>query len=134
MNASWRSLSRPPPPSPETPPSASSPTKFSHVRDALNSFGDYTEENETLHVISTDPLHLQLSPLMFPGDDPGVVADDVKRAMVYGVYRTFIPTDARRVTVTVIPRLVNNGRTDSRRLVSSYEQRATVTRERAPRR
>jgi len=104
-----------------------SPTRFSHVRLAINSFHDYTEDRGTFRVISKDPLHIQLSPLVVPNDFPETIEELLRRSMLYGIFRTFIHTDADAITVTVVP-LEINLKADTERLLPSYKQTAHVTR------
>lgn len=84
---------------------ADGPTKFSSVPDMIQQFNDFSTDNGTFKVISKKPLHIQLSPEVFPNDLKKVISEQTERAAIYGIYRSFIHTDVDKVTVTAIPKI-----------------------------
>lgn len=107
-----------------------SPSKFSSVQAMIKNFKDYSQENGTFKVLARQPLHIQVSPIVVPGDFPDVIDAQVKRATIYGVYRSFVHTPVDRITVTAIP-LERNPRTDSTRYLTAYKRTVTKTRSQA---
>ncbi|KLU15559.1 MULTISPECIES: hypothetical protein [Xenorhabdus] len=73
---------------------------YPSIAEAIEDFGDYYPENNSFQLISKNPLKIRLSPPAFKEDLPDVKNDLVKRAIVYGVYRTFIHSNSDKVTVT----------------------------------
>jgi hypothetical protein len=106
------------------------PSKFASVPAMMNSLNDYTQENGTFKVLRREPLHIQVSPMVVPGDFPDVIDAEVKRAVIYGVYRSFIHTSVDKITVTAIPKELNL-RTKSSRYLGSYKRTVTKTRREA---
>lgn len=106
------------------------PSKFSSVQAMVKDFKDYNQENGTFKVLTREPLHIQLSPIVVPGDFPDVIDAQVKRAVIYGIYRSFVHTPVNRITVTAIP-LERNPRTDSTRYLNAYKRTVTKTRSQA---
>lgn len=106
------------------------PSKFSSVQAMIKDFKDYSQGNGTFKVLAREPLHIQLSPIVVPGDFPEVIDAQVKRAVIYGIYRSFVHTPADRITVTAIP-LERNPRTDSTRYLTAYKRTVTKTRSQA---
>jgi hypothetical protein len=106
------------------------PSKFGSVQAMIKDFKDYSQENGTFKVLTREPLHIQLSPIVVPGDFPDVIDAQVKRAVIYGVYRSFVHTPVDRITVTAIP-LERNPRTDSTRYLTAYKRTVTKTRSQA---
>jgi hypothetical protein len=106
------------------------PSKFNSVPAMMSSLKDYAQENGTFKVIRREPLHIQISPLVFPGDFPDVIDAQVKRAVIYGVYRSFIHTSVGQITVTAIPKELNP-RTKSSRYLNAYKRTVTKTRREA---
>ncbi|HEY3567527.1 MAG TPA: hypothetical protein VGP73_06305 [Thermoanaerobaculia bacterium] len=106
------------------------PSKFSSVPTMMSSLNDYTQENGTFKTLRRDPLHIQVSPMVFPGDFPDVIDAEVKRAVIYGIYRSFIHTPVDKITVTAIPKELNP-RTKSSRYLGAYKRTVTKTRREA---
>lgn len=65
--------------------------------------GDYDPSDNTLDVISEEPLVIRISPIAYEGDSAGVMDEQVKRALLYGVYKPFIHTSVDTVTVSAVP-------------------------------
>jgi|tagenome__1003787_1003787.scaffolds.fasta_scaffold20956011_3 hypothetical protein len=106
------------------------PSKFASVSAMMSSLNDYTQENGTFKILRREPLHIQVSPMVFPGDFPDVIDAEVKRAVIYGVYRSFIHTSVNQITVTAIPKELNP-RTKSSRYLGAYKRTVTKTRKEA---
>lgn len=87
----------------EQPATVLAPQAFSNVSAMVEDFGDYSAENGSFTLVSSEPLHLQLAPTVVPGDLPENNVREVRRAALYGVYRTFIHTNAPAVKVTSVP-------------------------------
>jgi hypothetical protein len=96
----------------------------------MKDFKDYTGEGGTFKVIRKSPLHIQVSPLAVPGDFPEVIDAQVKRAVIYGIYRSFIHTPVTAITVTAIP-LERNFRTGTKKFLPAYRRTVTATKDRA---
>ncbi|HEJ4809020.1 TPA: hypothetical protein SL598_002932 [Pseudomonas aeruginosa] len=79
------------------------PLHFDDVPAMIEDAGDYSVEKGTFELLSSSPLKLRMSPPVFQADLPQHVAESVRRAALYGVYRTFIHTDAAMVTVVSVP-------------------------------
>ncbi|EZH80410.1 hypothetical protein [Aeromonas hydrophila] len=82
----------------------SAPTKFPSVDEMMEEFGDYDNgKKNTYELISSDPLHIRLSPLVSPNDSIDNIGASIRQTLVYGIYRTFANTNEQQVTVTVTP-------------------------------
>jgi len=82
--------------------------KFKSVPDMIVGFGDYDEGNGTFKVLSSEGIpDFQLSTQIVDGDLESVILENVKRDIIYGVYRTFIHTDYDTVQITSIPLVLN---------------------------
>lgn len=86
------------------------PTHFTEVEAMFDDFSDYAVDDNSLEIKSTDPLVLRLSPTVVEGDSATMVDEELKRALIYGVYRPFIHTDAEKITVSVQPLLLKAGK------------------------
>ena len=106
------------------------PLKFSGVREMIEDQGDFSEENGTFRVIKDNPLVVQISPKVFPNEPADNAAYEVKRAAVYAVYRTFIHTDAKSITVASFPIQFTPGQSKVTYL-NSPKVEIKVTREKA---
>lgn len=82
------------------------PLQFKSVAEMIEDRGDYAEENGTFKLVSAKPLKIQLAPTVVPGDLPENVQRELRRAALYGVYRTFAHTNVDAVVVTAVPREV----------------------------
>ena len=85
-------------------------SRYPTVMEALEVTTDYEIEINQLEVLSEKPLHIRVSPEIVAGDHAFVIDEELKRALVYTVLRTFIHTDVDRVKVTVQPLLVETYR------------------------
>ncbi|MDU9408243.1 hypothetical protein RTH74_11600 [Pseudomonas sp. zfem001] len=79
------------------------PMKFATVTEMIDDKADFSEENGTFKVISTEPLHIQLATQVVANDLDEVKLAEVRRVALYGVYRTLIHTDAPSVHVSALP-------------------------------
>ncbi|WP_339379086.1 hypothetical protein [Xenorhabdus lircayensis] len=78
-------------------------------------------------MIRETPLKIRLSPSAYNEDLPDVKENLVKRAIVYGIYRTFINSNNDKVTV--VSYLVDSN--DSKKLKGSPEYTVTLMKEQA---
>lgn len=100
------------------------------IEQAIEEMGDFSADNKTFEVISAKPLHIRLSPRIMTANAPDQANEEVLRAAVYGVYRTFIHTDQAQVQVTAQPLLLGaNGQ--GAKLLSVPRATVTVTRDKA---
>nr|DAH55458.1 MAG TPA: hypothetical protein [Caudoviricetes sp.] len=106
------------------------PLHFATVGEMIEDLGDYAAENGTFKLLSTEPLKIQLAPSIVPGDLPENNAREIRRAALYGVYRTLVHTDADKVTSVAVPREVNI-REQTSKVLSKPSLSITVTRAQA---
>lgn len=106
------------------------PMHFDDVPAMIDDFGDYAADNNTFQLISPQPLEIRLSPSVIRGEPAENAESEVRRAGLYGVYRTLIHTDAPAVTVQVVPREVTLN-PQSARLLSSPTLQISATRAQA---
>lgn len=115
---------------PDAPPaasdSASGPTQFADALDAFEEMADYTPDDGTLAIESTNPLVIRISPEVMQADAPDLTREMVLRAAVYGALRVFLHTDADAVRITSVPLLVRN-LTDRSQNVLLDSPRATLS-------
>lgn len=78
-------------------------------------------------LISKEPLKILLSPRAFEEDTWNIQDDEVKRIIVYGVYRALISSKSDKVTIVSYVHDINSGK----KLKKSPEYEVTVTREQA---
>lgn len=78
-------------------------TRFANVSEMIEDFGDYSESNGTYRLVSSEPLHIHLSPAVFKGDSETAVRSELKRSVIYGIYKTLAHTDAAHVRVSSTP-------------------------------
>jgi len=79
------------------------PSLYPSVEAAFNDFSDYETDDGTLRILSKNPLHIQLSPQVLKNDRKDVIRVLNRKALLYGIYRTFIHTKADAVKVTALP-------------------------------
>ncbi|BAP58214.1 hypothetical protein THII_3917 [Thioploca ingrica] len=102
-------------------------TTFSSVEAMIEEFNDYSASNGTFQVLASKPLHIQLSPQIVQGDLPEIIEEQVKRALVYGIYRVFIHTPINKITVTAIPQEIDF-KTKKTRYAPKYKRTISKTR------
>lgn len=108
------------------------PMHFDDVPAMIDDFGDYAADNNTFELISSQPLTIRLSPSVISGEPAENAESEVRRAGLYGVYRTLIHTDAQAVTVQVVPREVTvGGQGQSAKLLASPSLQISATRPQA---
>ncbi len=81
----------------------SAATQYETVALMFADLGDYDPSDNTLELLSTEPLVIRISPIVYAGDSAVVIDEQVKRALLYGVYKPFIHTSVDTVTVTAVP-------------------------------
>jgi hypothetical protein len=79
---------------------------FSSIKEAVEDDGDFDEGNGTFEIISDNPLHARFSPRIFKGDHADVIDEELKRAVIYGVYTAFVHTEAESVKISSTPMVV----------------------------
>jgi len=105
-------------------------SKFNNISEMVEEFSDYSSSNGTYRHISSEPLHIQLSPMVVDGEPPEVIEETIKRTIIYGIYRSFIHTDINQITVTAIPMELDFKGGKSRYL-KGYERSITINRDKA---
>lgn len=104
--------------------------QFNNVTDMMNKLGDYSEDTGQFQLISEKPAHFILSPFFFTGDDSRTRVGEVRRMMLYGVWRTFAHTDADVVTVEILPRHVTDlAKANEGSIMQDQKVSVTVTRD-----
>lgn len=83
--------------------------QFKSVEEVGDFTQDFMTETGTLKVLKKKPLHIQLR----TGNqaDTKLAAEAMFRAYLWGVYRTFLHTNADEVTVTVVSPVAVDGNT-----------------------
>lgn len=104
------------------------PRKFVSVADMIESFGDFSEANNTF---SQNEGSFRLSPLVLGGDHADVIQHLTLRAAAYGVFNAFIHTDVPSVALEVRPLMTDNMRGDNPRLLDYPALQITVSRDQA---
>ncbi|MBZ9576746.1 hypothetical protein [Modicisalibacter sp. MOD 31.J] len=79
------------------------PKQFASIKAAFEQFQDYPPGNGHFELVGNNPLHIRVSPDVFDADPSDVIHDSTWRAAFYGVFTTFVHTDAERVIVDAIP-------------------------------
>jgi len=79
---------------------------FASVSEMIEDAGDYDEETGSYRLISENPLHIHLSPRVFKGDTAATIETELQRAVMYGIYKTFIHTKADQIRVSSPPIVV----------------------------
>lgn len=105
-------------------------SKFPTVKAMIEDFNDYSTSSGTFKIITENTLHIQLSPQVSSGELPEVIEESVKRALVYGVYRSFIHTPIDQITVTVLPQEIDF-KTQKTRPITGYERTISKKRDEA---
>lgn len=78
---------------------------FPSIEIMVNVFNDYSTEQGTFEVISVNPLHVQISPLISVQHDfPEIKNAIISRSIVYIVYHSFAFTKTNKFTVTILPK------------------------------
>lgn len=79
------------------------PLQFADVPAMIEDFGDYSAEKGTFKLVSSTPLQFQIAPTVAAVDLPENVQRELRRAALYGVYRTFVHTGADAVKIKAVP-------------------------------
>lgn len=106
------------------------PVQYSNVSEMVEDLGDFSAENGTFAVITEKPLHIRIAAKVVAGDLPENIASDVRRAALYGVYRTLVHTSADSIQVTAVPNQITLNPYSSK-LLASPSLQITVTRAQA---
>lgn len=97
------------------------------VTSMMEDFGDYPSDTNAFEIISKSPLKIRLSATAYDNDPTDVKDNLAKRALIYGVLRTFINTNNN--DVTVVSYLINND--NHQKLKDSPEYTTTLTKDQA---
>jgi hypothetical protein len=103
------------------------PQQYASVSEMIEDMGDFSAEKGTFAVLSEKPLQIRVAAAVVPGDLPENVNREVRRAALYGVYRTFVHTAAESVQVTAVPNQITFNPYSST-LLKSPTLKITVTR------
>ena len=115
--------------------SATTPDQFPSVKAMITHFGDFKTQDGTFKIIKEKPLHIILNVEANIYSEPDMIENDIKKAIVYGMYRTFIHTNEQQITVTstAIP-MKNPGQKPSAKEIkylSQFKKTATLDRKKA---
>lgn len=89
------------------------PAQYKHITELMDEYNDYPTysvkgtDYPSFKVLSDKPLHIQISPRTMTVNDHDGLKYDSDRAAVYAAYRTLYQTPAQKVTITVIPLLID---------------------------
>lgn len=100
------------------------------IEQVMEEMNDFVLENNTFQIVSAKPLHIRLSPQILSLNAPDQLNEEVLRAAVYGVYRTFIHTDQPQVQVTAQPLFISLS-PRSAKILDVPRAKVTVTRDKA---
>jgi hypothetical protein len=118
--------------SPSSEPEGYTPTHYNSVYDVLHEWYSYSTDDGTFKTISENPLHIQIVPTFMQDEYPDINRNDVKTALLEAVYRTFIHTDTKALTVTCTPQLIQNNNGDfETKPLEKYAKTITVSKEMA---
>lgn len=106
------------------------PLQYPNVSAMVEDMGDFSSENGTFAVLSEKPLQIRIAARVVPGDLPENVTREVRRAALYGVYRTLVHTTAESVQVIAVPNQITLNPYSSK-ILSSPSLQVTVTRAQA---
>ncbi|MCT2388593.1 hypothetical protein [Erwinia pyrifoliae] len=106
------------------------PSKIKSQSDFYSIFGDYTEEDGTLKVISRNPLKIHVYAEVVKGDHPDVIDHVVKKALISNAYRAFAFSDISKISVTSSAKEINFGN-GTKKEIKSPTYTLTKTREQA---
>jgi len=109
---------------------AGSASKFDSIEKTFESLSDYTVKMGNLRIIDNSIPSIALYTTVLKHDSVEGIKSEARRALLYGVYRTFIHTKHKKVKVTVYPMLTNMD-TGSKKELSIYKKTITVEREKA---
>lgn len=76
------------------------PKKFNTLEEVADFTQDFSVEEGTLKIVARKPLHIELT--VSEQGDQRQAANAMFRAFLWGVFRTFLHTDADSVKVTVV--------------------------------
>lgn len=107
------------------------PTQFETAVEMFADFSDYSLSNETLVILNEKPLELRLAKPVYKGDPESLVKHELHRAVLYGIYKTFIHTDEPQVTVKAVPILVKSYNPLQEEVLDEPVYEISITREQA---
>lgn len=104
--------------------------KFGSVSEMIETFGDYSADDESFLVLSEDPQHIRLTKMTVKEELESVVEAELKRAVMYGIYQSFIHTDITEIKVTA-QSMLTTFNSHSQKLLDKPAYEVSVTREQA---
>ena len=105
---------------------------YDSIAEMIEDFGDFSASNGTFKVLKSKKVpHIQLSPMVVPGDLHKVIVEEVKREALYGIYKTFIHTEIDRVRISVVPLLLEDIKKGKKRYLKNYSVTMEVTKDKA---
>jgi len=117
------------------------PKKYNNVYDLFLDRNDYPPDEQykdgtgQFRVLQEQPiLHIEINPMIMKGDFKSAYHEETKRAILYGIYKTFIHTKIDKIKVTAIPMefYINNSRTKRiKKKVNSFHKTITISRQEA---
>lgn len=102
-------------------------TKYPTVIQMLNESHDFTEEDGSLKILSKEEknIHIQVSKLIFDGDQEKIIKEQTMRDIVYVAFQAFAQTDINSLTISSVP-MKEKGN-----YINKYKLTLTVSRENA---
>ncbi|TPG38387.1 hypothetical protein [Flavobacterium pectinovorum] len=103
--------------------------KYKTIKEMFEASYDFSEEVGTLKFISLEEskLHVQVSKPIFEGDLKNIIAEQVKRDIVYVAFQTFAQTEINALTITSVP----NSNDKPNKYFDIYKKTVKVNRENA---
>ncbi|MBA4241655.1 MAG: hypothetical protein C0448_13090 [Sphingobacteriaceae bacterium] len=102
-------------------------TKYPTVIQMLNESHDFTEEDGSLKLLSKEEknIHIQVSKLIFDGDQEKIIKEQTMRDIVYVAFQAFAQTDINSLTISSVPMK------DKGNYINKYKLTLTISRENA---
>lgn len=107
---------------------AGTPTQYETVTEALESTNEFSVEEGTLKVLSTDPWEVEIPAHVYPGELPEILEEEVERTLVYALIISFAQTNIDRVSITVVPIEQSFGK-EKPKLLSDKARTLSISRE-----
>jgi hypothetical protein len=101
--------------------------QFGSILEMIQDKNDYSLDDGTFKVIDNGvPPVIQLSPQMFQAEAEDLIRENTRRAIFYGIYKTFLHTSIKEVVVIGVPVLF--GTTTYK---GKYKEKIRITRKSA---
>lgn len=106
--------------------------QFETVVEVLKNAHDYSKEDGTLKILSTNPLHIQVSSLVLEEETEKLKIRTAKHDIIYVVFQAFAQSDINKLTVTAIPlEFKPQSGTITNNYLEQYKKTVTVNRKTA---